>query len=103
MTLLTAAIAAIIATIVWYLKDGSNKMQIGTLSLMYWGATLMWLVDAVYEYIELKAAYFTPAPEDMLNDFFLGISVVVLGMIIWLVLFLIKDPDRVLQKKLQRR
>lgn len=103
MTLLTAAIAAIIATIVWYLKDGSNKMQIGTLSLMYWGATLMWLVDAVYEYIELKAAYFTPAPEDMLNDFFLGISVVVLGLIIWLVLFLIKDPKCVLQKRLQRK
>ena len=103
MTLLTAAIAAIMATIVWYFKDGSNKMRIGTLSLMYWGATLMWLVDAVYEYIELKAAYFTPAPEDMLNDFFLGISVVVLGLIIWLVLFLIKDPKCVLQKRLQRK
>ena len=38
MTLLTAAIAAIIATIVWYFKDGSNKMRIGTLSLMYWGS-----------------------------------------------------------------
>ncbi len=58
MTLLTAAIAAIIATIVWYFKDGSNKMRIGTLSLMYWGATLMWLVDAVYEYIELKSSIF---------------------------------------------
>ena len=90
MTLLTAAIAAVIATIVWYFKDSTNEMRIGTLSLMYWGATLMWLVDAVVEYIELKAAYFTPEPVDMLNDFFLGISVVVLGLIIWLVMFLIK-------------
>lgn len=48
--------------------------------------------SAVVEYIELKAAYFTPEPVDMLNDFFLGISVVVLGLIIWLVMFLIKDP-----------
>ena len=30
----------------------------------------MWFVDAVFEYSELKAAYFTPAPEDMLNDAF---------------------------------
>jgi len=60
MTLLTAAIAAVIVTLVWYFKDGTNEMRIGTLSLMYWGATLMWLVDAVVEYIELKAAYFLP-------------------------------------------
>ena len=63
MTLLTAAIAAVIVTLVWYFKDGTNEMRIGTLSLMYWGATLMWLVDAVVEYIELKAAYFSPEPE----------------------------------------
>lgn len=49
MTLLTAAIAAVIVTLVWYFKDGTNEMRIGTLSLMYWGATLMWLVDAVVE------------------------------------------------------
>ena len=99
MTLLTAAIAAVIVTLVWYFKDGTNEMRIGTLR----GATLMWLVDAVVEYIELKAAYFTPEPVDMLNDFFLGISVVVLGLIIWLVMFLIKDPKGVLQKRLQRK
>ena len=60
----------------------------------------MWLVDAVYEYIELKAAYFTPAPEDMLNDFFLGISVVVLGMIIWLVLFFNQRPGLCITKEI---
>ena len=35
MTLLTAAIAAVIVTLVWYFKDGTNEMRIGTLSLMY--------------------------------------------------------------------
>ena len=39
MTLLTAAIAAVIVTLVWYFKYGTNEMRIGTLSLMYWGAT----------------------------------------------------------------
>ena len=51
MTLLTALFAALISTVVWYFKDGSNRMQTGTLSLMYWGASLMWLVDAVFEYV----------------------------------------------------
>jgi hypothetical protein len=60
---------------------------------MYWGASLMWLVDAVVEYIEVGAEFFTPATEDMINDAFLGVSVVALGMFIWLVILLIKDPS----------
>ena len=41
----------------------------------------MWLVDAVYEYLELGELYFSPAGQDMLNDTFLGLSVVVLGIV----------------------
>ena len=53
----------------------------------------MWLVDAVVEYIEVGAEFFQPEAADMLNDSFLGISVVALGMFIWLVILLIKDPS----------
>ena len=91
MTLLLTVIAAIAATVVWYASPES-KMRIGMLCLMYWGASLMWLVDAVVEYTEVGAEYFTPAAADMLNDTFLGLSVIVLGAIIWLVVLLIKDP-----------
>lgn len=92
MTLLTAAFAACICTVLWYRNAPKSEMKLGLLCLMYWGATLMWLVDAVFEFAELGAEYFTPAPADMLNDLFLGLSVVALGMIIWLVILLIKDP-----------
>lgn len=44
----------------------------------------MWLVDAIAEYAELGAEYFTPAAADMLNDAFLGVSVVALALVIWL-------------------
>ena len=71
----------------------------GVLALMYWGASIMWFVDAVVEYAELKSEYFTPAPADMLNDSFLGFSVVALGLIIWLVIVMIKDPRGVIRKK----
>ena len=92
MTLLLTVIAAVTATVIWYVRPQS-KMKIGTLCLMYWGASLMWLVDAVVEYIEVGAEYFTPATADMLNDAFLGLSVIVLGMVIWLAVLLIKDPE----------
>lgn len=101
MTLLVAVFAAIISTIVWYTNEKRVELKFGTLCLMYWGASLMWFVDAVFEYIELKEAYFTPAPTEMLNDFYLGISVVALGLLIWLVILLIKDPKGVIKSMLK--
>ena len=63
----------------------------------------MWLVDAIFEYAELGAEYFTPAPADMLNDAFLGLAVVALGLIIWVVWLLIKDPKGVVKTALIRK
>lgn len=101
MTLLLAALAAVAATVLWYEVDGSNRQRLGTLALMYWGATLMWLVDAVFEYWEAGAAYFQPEPSVLLNDGFLGLSVIALGLIIWLSLLLAADPKGVLRQLLK--
>ena len=103
MTLLTTVFAAIICTIIWYKNAPKNEMKLGILTLMYWGASLMWLIDAIFEYAELQAEYFTPKPLDMLNDFFLGLSVVALGLIIWLVILLIKDPKGALRATLFKK
>ena len=103
MTLLTAVFAAIICTIIWYKNEEARNLKIGTLSLMFWGASLMWLIDAVFEYNEMGAEFFTPAAEDMLNDFYLGISVVALGLIIWLVILLVKDPRGVVKSTLFKK
>lgn len=78
-------------------------MRLGTLSLMYWGASLMWLGDAIFEYVELHEAFFTPEPIDMLNDFYLGLSVVALGLIIWLVILLVKDPKGAVKASLLKK
>ena len=99
MTLLITAFAAVISAVLWYTKPQSN-MKIGTLTLMYLGAALMWFVDAVAEYIEIGAEYFTPAAADMLNDAYLGVSVVLLGLIIWLVIVFVKEPNGRLKKAL---
>ena len=100
MTLLTSVFAAIICTIVWYKNAPKSEMKVGILCWMFWGASLMWLIDAIFEYAELGAEYFTPAPADMLNDLFLGLSVVALGLIIWLVILLVKDPKSVIKNAL---
>ncbi len=103
MCLLTAIFAAVITTAIWYKNSPESKMNLGILCWMYWGASIMWLVDAIAEYIELGAEYFKPEPKEMLNDLFLGLSVVALALVIWIVTLLIKDPKGVIKAKLFRK
>ena len=103
MTLLTTVFAAITCTVLWYKKAPHDDMKLGLLCYMYWGASIMWFVDAIFEYAELKAAYFAPALEDMVNDLYLGLSVVALGLIVWLVVLLIKDPKGVVKASFSKK
>lgn len=103
MTLLITVFAAIICTIIWYKNAPKNDMKVGILCSMYWGASLMWLIDAIFEYNEAGAEFFTPAPLDMLNDAFLGVSVVAFGLIIWLAILLIKDPKGIVKSTLFKK
>lgn len=100
MTLIISIFAAVISTMIWYTNENARKIKIGILCYMFWGASLMWLCDAVFEYIELRAQYFQPALEDMVNDAFLGISVVALALVVWVVVILIKDPLGTVRKKI---
>lgn len=92
MTLLITVFAAVICTVIWYKNAPKDELKVSTLCYMYWGASLMWLIDAVFEYAELHEEFFTPALEDMINDTYLGLSVVALGLAAWVVILLIKDP-----------
>lgn len=103
MTLLITIFAAVIATAVWYKKAPDNTMHLGILCWMYWGAALMWMADAIFEYRELGAEYFAPALEDMINDTFLGFSVVALGLVIWIVCVLVKDSKGIVRTALLKR
>jgi len=102
MTLLLTVFAAVITTVIWYNRK-DDSMKLGMLMFMFWGASLMWLVDALFEYAELKAAYFTPALEDMINDTFLGLSVIALALVIWLVRLLVTDPKGTVKAALMKQ
>jgi hypothetical protein len=51
VTLLITVFAAVITTVIWYNRKDDN-MKMGILLFMFWGASLMWFVDAVFEYAE---------------------------------------------------
>lgn len=103
MTLLVTVFAAIICTVLWYIKAPQDEMKLSTLCFLYWGAFLMWFVDAIYEFAAEPASFFTPALVDLLNDLFLGLSVVALGLIVWLIVLLVKDPRGVFKAMLQKK
>ena len=103
MTLLITIIAAIVATVVWYANENRDTYKLGTLSFIYWGASLMWLMDFVFEYAELKTEYFSQSFADILNDSLLGVTVVALGLVAWIIILLIKDPKGVIKAKFARK
>jgi len=98
MTLLITIIAAVSASIIWYVNDSRKTYKLGLLSLIYWGASLMWFMDFVFEYAELKTEYFSQSFSDILNDSLLGVTVVVIGLVAWLIALCIKDPKGVFKK-----
>ncbi|MDE6034577.1 MAG: hypothetical protein K2G36_01525 [Ruminococcus sp.] len=102
MTLLITIFSAVTATLIWYIREDRKKLKLDTLSLMYWGASLMWLVDAVTEYLEKGTDFFNPSVADMINDSFLGFSVTAFGLIIWIVNLLISDPKNIFKSKSEK-
>jgi len=98
MWLLITALAALIASALWYASAPSDRYKLGFLSLIYWGATLMWLVDHVIAYVQEGG----PFLEISAQATAVGLSVLALGLFVWLVRLLLSDPKRVLQAALKR-
>lgn len=103
MTLLVTVLAAVICTVIWYKNAPDDQLKVHILCWMFWGASIMWFVDAIFEYAELGAGYFTPAPADMLNDLYLGLSVVALALVAWIIILLIKDPRNIVKITASKR
>lgn len=103
MTLLLTVFAAVISTAIWYKSSSRDEMKLSVLCWMFWGASIMWFVDAVFEYAEAGAEIFNPSFEKILNDAFLGLSVIALALVIWVIVLLIKDPKGVVRDKLLKK
>ncbi|MBD5143165.1 MAG: hypothetical protein HDT22_06100 [Ruminococcus sp.] len=99
MTLIITMISAIICTAIWYKNASNDKLKISTLCFMYWGAALMWLVDMIFEYIELQEEFFVVFMQNILNDSLLGISVIAFGLVAWRILLFIHNQKNILKNK----
>lgn len=102
MTLLITVFAAIFVSVKWYTRK-DDTMNLTSLMFMFWGAALMWLGDAIFEYIELGAEYFTPDVADMVNDTYLGLSVIALALVIWVVILFVGDRKGTVTKAILNR
>lgn len=91
------ALAAVIVTAIWYVKAPEDKYKLGLLSLFFWGATLMWLVDHVIAYITEGGEFF----EINLDATLLGVAVIVFALFVWEIVLVVSDPKGVLKKALR--
>ena len=98
MWLLVTALAALVTSLLWYLGAPRDRYKLGFLSLIYWGATLMWLVDHVMAYTQEGGPFFEVSADGIT----LGLCVLALGLIVWLVRLFAGDSRRVLRAVLKR-
>ena len=103
MCLILTALAAIVATMIWYCSATAREVKVGVLCWLFWGAAIMWLVDLAFEYAEEGAAVFEPSLADVLNDSLLGLAVITLALVIWTVVYLVSDPKGVLRSVLLKK
>ena len=103
MCLILTTLAAIVATVIWYCSATAREVKVSVLCWLFWGATIMWFVDLVFEYAEEGAAVFEPSVADVLNDSLLGLAVITLALVIWTVVYLVSDPKGVLRSVLLKK
>ncbi|MDP2918645.1 MAG: hypothetical protein Q8O43_00260 [Dehalococcoidia bacterium] len=97
MWLIMTGLAAIITTVIWYVKAPEDKYKLSLLSLIFWGATLMWFVDHLMAYLIEGGEFF----EINLDATLLGLSVIIFGLFVWVVVLLVSDPKGVLKRVLK--
>ncbi len=79
MWLILTAVAAIVTTLLWYTKAPKDKYKLGFLSLIFWGATVMWVVDHLWAYLAGNGEFL----EINLSATLLGVVVIIVGFILW--------------------
>jgi hypothetical protein len=96
MWLITTLIAAIGATILWYVVPRIYKLDL--LSLMLWGASFMILVDHILGYE--GGSFFEMETDGLIpNSFILGIVMLIPVIMIWITVLIIKKPKKNVERR----
>ncbi len=96
MWFITTLIAAIGATILWYVAPKIYKLDL--LSLMLWGASLMILVDHILGYD--GGSFVEMETEGLINNsILLGIVMLIPVFLIWIAIIIIKKPKQNIERR----
>jgi len=98
MWFIMTALAAVVTTIIWYIKAPEDKYKLGFLSLIFWGATVMWFVDHLMAYLAEREELF----EINLDATMLGLVVIIVALIVWKIALLLGDPKGVFKRVSKR-
>lgn len=93
MHLLVLAYAAALSTAAWYSRADRDSLRLKELSLILWGATLMFFIDKIYALATEGGPFLELGAERAA----LGFSLLLVAILLWLALLLITDPRRVLR------
>lgn len=83
MTLVLTFLAAIIVTVLRWKLPQHKCRNLSLLCTMFWGASIMWIVDEAFVFAEAPGEYFTNFFAEAADDSLLGISVIALALCIW--------------------
>jgi len=97
MWLLMTALAAVITTALWYVNARDDKYKLGTLSLIFWGAAIMWFIDACIAHFAEGEKFFEMTADAAL----LGLSVIILALAVWGILLLVSAPRGIFKRALE--
>jgi hypothetical protein len=95
MWLVILALAAAIATPIWYSKADDDKYMLKLLCLILWGATIMIFVDHVMGSLVEGGEFFEVTVDAMV----LGFVMLTAALVFWEIALLLKDPKGVLYRK----
>lgn len=98
MWFIMTALAAVVTTIIWHIKSPEDKYKLGFLSLIFWGATVMWFVDHLMAYLAEREELF----EINLDATMLGLVVIIVALIVWEIALLLGDPKGVFKRVSKR-
>jgi hypothetical protein len=95
--LITITLAAVVSTIIWYVKGPQNMYKLGLLSLFFWGATIMVFIDHLVgsilekgNFIEIKMSA---------EAWSVGIAMVATVLAVWSIILVLSDPKGIWRKR----
>lgn len=93
--LISTSLAAVVSTLIWYIRNPGDRYKLGLLSLIFWGAAVMIFIDHLVGYILERGEFLEMTGEAGV----IGLSLIVTALVIWVIALLLSDPKKIWRKR----